>query len=112
LLKLPVRPLLRLAEQNHKLKRKLRHAVTVANGCARTLGRERAEAKWQKKERMKLEMGLIERAAHQCLKINPCCVPQGPTPEEFQERMAEEKKKREKEEHMRQARFMISEGSF
>ena len=30
-------------------------------------------------------------------------MPQGPTPAEVQERMAEEKKKREKEEYMRQA---------
>ena len=56
-----------LAEQNHTLKRKLRHAnrdaITVANGCARTLGRERAQVV---EERRKLEWALlIERAAHQ-----------------------------------------------
>ena len=32
-------------------------------------------------------------------------MPQGPTPAEVQERMAEEKKKRENEEHRRQAQF-------
>ena len=33
-----------LAEHNRELKRKLRHAVTVANGCARALEREKASA--------------------------------------------------------------------
>ncbi len=52
-----------LAEQKRTLKRKLRHAITVANDCARTLGRERAEVV---EERRKLEWALlIERAAHQ-----------------------------------------------
>ncbi len=58
-----------LAEQNCTLKRKLRHAITVANGCAWTLGRERAEVA---EERRKLEWALlIERAAHQRTRINP-----------------------------------------
>ena len=33
-----------LAEENRTLKRKLRHAVTVANSCARVLEKERANA--------------------------------------------------------------------
>ena len=65
------------------------------------------KGKSERAERGKEEtrMGLADRAAHQRLKINPCCVPQGPTPAEVQERMAEEKNKREKEERMRQARY-------
>ena len=54
---------------------------------------------------------LIEQAAHQRLKINPCGVQQGPTPAEVQERMAEKKKKRAKEERMRQARYEHDFGS-
>ena len=92
-----------LAEQKRTLKRKLRHAITVANGCARTLGRERAEVV---EERRKLEWALlIERVAHQRTRINPNGVKLRPTPAEAEARMAEEKKQREKEEHSRQTRY-------
>ena len=95
-----------LAEQNRTLKRKLKHAVMVANGCALTLERERADVKGQKEERRKLEWALlIERTAHQRTKINPDGLKLRPTPAEVQARMAEEKKQREAEEHRRQARF-------
>ena len=48
-----------LAEQNRTLQRKLKHAVMVANGCALTLERERADVKGQKEERRKLEWALL-----------------------------------------------------
>ena len=82
-----------LTEQNHTLKRKLRHAITVANGCARTLGRERAQVV---EERRKLEWALlIERAAHQKTRINPNGLKLRSTPAEVEARMAEEKRQRE-----------------
>ena len=92
-----------LTEQNHTLKRKLRRAITVANGCAWTLGRERAQVV---EERRKLEWALlIERAAHQKTRINPNGLKLRPTPAEVEARMAEEKRQREKEEHRRQALY-------
>ena len=63
------------AEQNRKLKRKLRHAVTVVNGCVRTLGRERAEVKGQKEERRKLEWALlIEQHISASKSIHAACL--------------------------------------
>ena len=66
-----------LAEGNLTLKRKLRHAVTVANGCARVLEDERAENSEQIR---KLRWALrLERDAHQKKKDNPLGHPLLPT---------------------------------
>ena len=92
-----------LAEHNRELKRKLRHAVTVANGCARALEKEKAEA-GEKIRKLDFAL-LLERAAHQRRRDNPTGARLGPTPAEVQARMAEEKEKRAQEEHRRQAQI-------
>ena len=76
-----------LAEENLTLKRKLRHAVTVANGCARVLEDERAENS-EKIRRLSWALRL-ERDAHQKKKDNPLGHPLLPTHAEIQERLAE-----------------------
>ena len=66
---------------------KARHAVTVANGCARVLEDERAENSEQIR---KLRWALrLERDAHQKKKDNPLGHPLLPTHAEIQERLAE-----------------------
>ena len=77
------------AEQNRTLRQKLRHAVTVANGCARVLEDERAD----NSERIrKLRWALrLERDAHQKKKDNPLGHPLLPTYAEIQERLAEQR---------------------
>ena len=85
----------------------------MANVCHRALEREKVDNRALEGEMdeadetvRKLKWALfIQREAYQCIKRNPCGVPQGPTPAEVQERLAEEKKKREKEEHRRQAQI-------
>ena len=88
-------------EQIRALKRKLRHAVTVANGCARVLEDERAENSEQIR---KLRWALrLERDAHQKKKDNPLGHPLLPTHAEIQERLAEQRAREAKFEHERQA---------
>jgi hypothetical protein len=102
-----------VADINRALKRKLSEAVRVANVCYRALEREKGCNRAMEEEMdevdeivRKLKWALlIQREAYQRIRCNPCGVPQGPTPAEVQERMAEEKKQREKEEHRRQAQF-------
>ncbi len=85
----------------------------MANVCHRALEREKVDNRALEGEMdeadetvRKLKWALfIQREAYQCIKRNPRGVPQGPTPAEVQERLAEEKKKREKEEHRRQAQI-------
>ena len=90
-----------LAEGILTLKRKLRHAVTVANGCARVLEDERAENSEQIR---KLRWALrLERDAHQKKKDNPLGHPLLPTHAEIQERLAEQRAREAKFEHERQA---------
>ena len=69
-----------LAEHNHELKRKLRHAVMVTNGCARALEKEKAEA-GEKIRKLDLAL-LLERSAHQRRRDNPTGARLGPTPAE------------------------------
>ena len=86
---------------NRALRSKLRHAVAIANGCARRLAREQDEAREKVR---KLEWALlIERSAHQRRKDNPMCTPLLPTPAQVQARMAAEEEKKAQEEHRRQA---------
>ena len=88
-------------EQIRALKRKLRHAVTVANGCARVLEDERAENSEQIR---KLRWALrLERDAHQKKKDNPLGHPLLPTHAEIQERLAEDRAREARFEHKRQA---------
>ena len=69
-----------LAEHNRELRRKLRHAVTVANGCARALEKEKAEA-GEKIRKLDIAL-LLERLAHQRRRDNPTGARLGPTPAE------------------------------
>ena len=90
-----------LAEENLTLKRKLRHAVTVANGCARVLEDERAENSEQIR---KLRWALrLEQDAHQKKKDNPLGHPLLPTHADIQERLTEERAREARFEHKRQA---------
>ena len=90
-----------LAEENLTLKRKLRHAVTVANGCARVLEDERAE---NSEKIRKLSWALrLERGAHQKKKDNPLGHPLLPTYAEIQERLAEDRAREARFKHKRQA---------
>jgi hypothetical protein len=93
-----------LADINRALKRKLSEAVRVANVCHRALERGKGcnrsmegglDEADETVRKLKWAL-LIQREAYQRIRCNPCGVPQGPTPAEVQERMAEEKKKREK----------------
>ena len=77
-------------EQMHTLKRKLRHAVTVANSFARVLDNE--SFNWALH---------IERDAHQRKKDNPLGHPLLPTHAEIQERLAEERASEARFEHGR-----------
>ena len=88
-------------EQIRTLKRKLRHAVTVANGCARVLEDERAENS-EKIRRLNWALRL-ERGAHQKKKDNPLGHPLLPMHAEIQERLAEERARDARFEHKRQA---------
>ena len=95
-----------LAELNRTLKRKLREAVQVANGCHRALEREKVDASESAKKVEQLQWALLlERAAHQRRRDNPTGARLGPTPAEVQARMAEEKEKKAQEEHRRQAQI-------
>ena len=95
-----------LSELNRTLKRKLRQAVQVANGCHRALEREKDYSSETAKKVVKLEWALLlERSAHQRRRDNPTGARLHPTPAEVQARMAEEKEKREQEEHRRQAQI-------
>ncbi len=79
-----------LADINRALKRKLSEAVSVANVCHRALEREKVDNRALEGEMdeadetvRKLKWALfIQREAYQCIKRNPCGVPQGPTPAE------------------------------
>ena len=88
------------AEQNRTLRQKLRHAVTVANGCARVLEDERAE----NSEKIRINWALhLERDAHQRKKDNQLGHPLLTTHAEIQERLAEQRAREAKLEHERQA---------
>jgi hypothetical protein len=89
------------AEQNCTLKRKLRHAVTVANICARALEKEKSEA-GEKIRRLNWAL-LVERAAHQRRKDNPLQHNLGPSPADVQWRLDMERERNIKLEHRRKA---------
>ena len=86
-----------LAEQNRALKRKLREAVAVGNGCYRALQSERVEADKADKaiKRLKFHL-LLEGNALQKLRDNPRGVRLGRTPEESQAFVAEKEERKGK----------------
>ena len=103
-----------LAEHNRALKRKLREAVAVANGCHRALQRERVEADKEMHlalqrereadkeiKRVKFHL-LLETEALKKLRSNPLGVKLGPTPEEAQAFVAEKERKKKEDELWRQ----------
>ena len=97
-----------LAEQNLALKRKLREAVAVGNGCYRALQRERVEADKADEaiKRLKFHL-LLEGNTLQKLRDNPRGVRLGRTPEESQAFVAEKERKKKEDEHQRQ--FIIEQ---
>jgi hypothetical protein len=92
------------AEQNCTLKRKLRHAVTVANSCAKALEKEKKEKSEAGEKIRQLNWALLlERAAHQRRKDNPLQHNLGPSPADVQWRLDMERERNIKLEHRRQA---------
>ena len=92
-----------LTEQNRALKRKLREAVAVGNGCYRALQSERVEADKADHaiKRLKFHL-LLEGNALQRLRDNPLGVRLGRTPEQSQAFVAEMERKKREDEHQRQ----------
>ena len=84
-----------LADENFtlNLKRKLRHADTVANSCARALEKEKGDAS-EKINRLGFAL-LLEREAHQRKKDNPLGHLLMPTHAEVQARWDEERERDE-----------------
>lgn len=102
----PTAQLRALAELNGILKRKLREAVAVANGCHRALQREEAEADAEIKQ-LRFHWQL-ERSAHLKTQENPRNPTIGsifPTPEETQKFLAEKERKALDAERARQLKI-------
>jgi hypothetical protein len=91
------------ADINRALKRKLKEAVTVANGCYRALERERMQRVKGVEENGRLRFHLqLSREAFLKIKNNPRGMPVGVTPEQVKALVEEKERKAREDEHWRQ----------
>ena len=94
------------ADINRAIKRKLREAVAVANGCYRALERERMQRVKGVEENGRLRFHLqLSREAFLKIKNNPRGMPLGPTPEQVKALVEEKERKAREDEHWRQVRI-------